>query len=188
MTRQNSGTHYNEDHLRQGSPTNTTFCETIPRILAGSDVAIAATGVVNSVGCPFQFGEVVRTVTFVVGGTAASVPTAGFAAVYSPAGALLAQTADFGSTARAANTVYSVLLASAIIIDTPGLYYVAISFTATTVPTLRGATVGNAVAAGALGLGAKILSQMHGSAVGAVAPATIATPTTVATIPYLVCT
>ena len=188
MTRQNSGTHHNEDYLRQGSPTNTTFCETIPRILAGGDVAIAATGVVNSVGCPFQFGEVVRNITFITGGTAASVPTAGFAAVYSPAGALLGQTADFGSTARAANTAFTVALASALIIDTPGLYYVAISFTATTVPTLRGVTVGNAVVAGAIGLSAKVLSQTHGSAVGATAPATIATPTTVATIPYLVCT
>ena len=66
------------------------------------------------------------------------------------------------------------------------MYYVGISFTAGTIPTLRGCTVGNAVVAGALGLSQKILSQTHGSSVGATAPATIATPTTTAVIPYVV--
>lgn len=187
MTRQN-GPWYSEEYLRQGSPTNSTFCETVPRLLAGGDIAIAATGVVLSVGVPFQFGEFVRNITFITGGTAAGTPTAGFAALYSPAGVLLAQTANFGSTARAANTAFTVALASGVLIDTPGLYYAAISFTATTVPTLRGVTVGNAVVAGNVGLSAAILAQTHGSAVGGTAPGTIATPTTVATIPYLVCT
>lgn len=187
MTRQ-GGAYYDENYLRQGSPTNAPFAESIPRYLAGSDVAIAATGVVLSTGVPLQSGDVVRSITFITGGTAASVPTAGFAALYDAAGSLMAQTADFGSTARAANTAFTVTLASSQIATTPGLYYVAISFTATTVPTLRGVSVGNAVVAGAIGLSAKVLAQSHGAAVGAVAPATIATPTTVATIPYLVCT
>ena len=38
--------------------------------------------------------------------------------------------------------------------------------------------------AGAIGLSAKVLAQTHGSSVGATAPATIATPTTVATPCY----
>lgn len=187
MTRQ-SGPYYDENYLRQGSPS-ATFTETIPRWLAGTDNAIAATGVVHSTGVPLQFGDVVRNITFVTGATAASGPTAGFAALYSPAGALLAQTADFGSTARAANTAYTVALATAQTVSTPGLYYVAISFTvSTTVPTLRGVTVGNAVMAGAIGLSASVLAQTHGSAVGAVAPATIASPTTVATVVYFALT
>lgn len=186
MTRQ-GGAYYNEDYLRQGS-SGLTFAESIPRLLAGGDVAIAATGVVLSTGVPLQAGDVVRTITFITGGTAAGTPTAGFAALYDASGALMAQTADFGSTARAANTAYSVTLASSQIASSAGLYYVAVSFTATTVPTLRGVSVGNAVVAGAMGLSAKVLAQTHGSAVGATAPATIATPTTVATIPYLVCT
>lgn len=187
MTKQNSGTHHNEDYLRQGSPGG-TFVESIPRILAGTDNAIAATGVVLSTAMPCQYGDVLANVTFITGGTAAGTPTAGFVAVYSPAGALLAQSADFGSTARAANTVYKIPLASAVVVDTPGMYYVAISFTATTVPTLRGLTVGNAVVAGAAGVSAKVLAQTHGSGVGATAPATIATPTTVATVCYFACT
>lgn len=187
MTRQN-GPRFDDNYLRQGSPTNSTFAETIGRTLATADVAIAATGVVLSVGVPLQAGDVVTNITFVTGATAAGVPTAGFAALYTPAGALMAQTADFGSTARAANTAFTVALATAQLITDPGLYYIAISFTATTVPTLRGISLGNAVLAGNLGLSAKVLSQTHGSAVGGTAPATIATPTNSASIPYLVAT
>lgn len=185
MTRQD-GPRINEDHLRQGSPTNTTFVETMPRLMAGTDNAIGATGVCHATAVPLQAGDVVSNITFITGGTAAGTPTAGFAALYSSAAtpALLAQTADFGSTARAANTAYTVALASAVTITTPGIYYVVISFTATTVPTLRGASVGNATVAGAIGLSAKVLAQTHGSGVGATAPATIATPTTVATPVY----
>lgn len=189
MTRQSpsSGFYTFDDYLRQGSPTG-TYSESIPRYAANTDLAIAATGVVLSTGVPLQYGDVVTSISFVTGATAAGTPTAGFAALYSPAGALLAQTADFGSTARAANTAYKVTLATAQTITTPGLYYVAVSFTATTVPTLRGASVLNGVVAGAAGVSAAVLVQSHGTGVGATAPATIATPTTTFAIPYLVCT
>lgn len=190
MTRQ-GGPYYDENYLRQGSPPSGLFAETVPRYVAGTDNAIAATGVVHSSSIPLQAGDFVRNITFVTGGTAANGPTAGFVALYSNAAtpALLAQSADFASTARAANTAYTVALATPQIITTAGLYYVAISFTvSTTVPTLRGVTVGNAALAGALGLSAGVLAQTHGSAVGGVAPATIATPTTVATITYFALT
>lgn len=178
-----------EENIRQGANAqNATYAESFPRYLCGTDNAIAATGVVLSTGVPLQAGDVVTNITFVTGGTAAATPTAGFVALYSPAGALLGQSADFGSTARAANTAFTVPLVTAVTITTPGLYYVAISFTAGTVPTLRGLTVGNAVMAGALGLSSRVLAQTHGSAVGATAPATIATPTTVATPVYIVAT
>jgi hypothetical protein len=75
-----------------------------------------------------------------------------------------------------------------VLIETPGLYYAAISFTASTVPTVRGVNLGNASIAGAIGLSCPVLAQSHGSGVGATAPATIATPTTVATMPYLALT
>lgn len=187
MTRQN-GPYYDEEYLRQGKPTNAVFAETIPRYLAGDNVAIAATGVVLSAGVPLQRGDLVSNITFVTATTAAVTPTAGFAALYDPDGTLLAQTADFGSTARAANTAYTVALASAVLAEDWGLYYVALSFTAGTVPTVRGLALGNAVIAGAIGLSAPVLVQSHGSAVGATAPATIATPTTTANIPYLALT
>lgn len=189
MTRQ-SGERINTDYLLQGSPNNSTFVESIRRYFAGTDNAIAATGVAHATAIALQSGDVVTNITFVTGGTAAGTPTAGFVALYSAAStpALLAQSADFGSTARAANTAYTIPLATAQTITADGLYYVSISWTATTVPTLRGLTVGNAVVAGALGVSAKVLAQTHGAAVGAVAPATIASPTTVATMCYFVVT
>lgn len=184
MTRQN-GAYYDENYLRQGSPTNTTFAESFPRHACGVDNAISASGVCHTTAVPLQAGDLVTSITFITAGTAANTPTAGFVALYSPAGALLAQSADFATTARAANTAYKVNLATAQLITTAGLYFVAISFTAgVTVPTLRGISTGNAVVAGAIGLSAGVLAQSHGAAVGAVAPATIATPTTVATPVY----
>lgn len=185
MTRQD-GPRNNEEYLRQGSPQNSTFAETLPRYLCGTDNAIGATGVGHATAVPLQAGDIVTSITFITGGTAAGTPTAGFAALYSSAStpALLAQTADFGSTARAANTAFTVALATAQLITTPGIYYVVISFTAGTVPTLRGITVGNAAVSGAIGLSAKVLAQTHGTSLGATAPATIATPSTVATPCY----
>ena len=187
MTKQN-GNPNNDDFIRQGSSYNITCSETIPRFDAGDDFAVAATGVVLSVGIPLQVGDLVTNITFVTGATAAGTPTAGFVALYSPAGALLGQSADFATTARAANTAYTVAIATPVLITAAGLYYAAISFTATTVPTLRGASLHHAVLAGAVTSTMKVLSQSHGAAVGATAPATIATPTTTFAIPYMVAT
>lgn len=187
MTKQN-GNLYNDEYLRQGSPTNTTFAETIPRWLASANGAIAATGVALSAGIPLNAGDKATNITFVTGTQAAVTPTAGFVALYTPAGALLAQSADFGSTARAADTAYTVALTASQLITTAGLYYVTISFTAGTIPTLKGFNIGNASMSGAIGLSCPILVQSHGSAVGGVAPATIATPTTTSVMPYLAVT
>lgn len=183
MTRQN-GPNYDEEYLRQGAPTNITMAESCSRADAIANVAIGATGVVHTTAIPLQAGDVVRSITFLTGTTAAVTPTAGYAALRTPAGVVVAQSADFGSTARAANTAYTVAMTALYLVTTPGLYLVDISFTAATVPSLIGKALQNAVAAGAIGLSLPVLAQTHGSAVGAVPPATVATPTTVATIPY----
>lgn len=185
--RQNGDT-FPADYFRQGSPANATFAESCPRLFAGGDLAIAATGVELAVGVPLQAGDVVTNITFVTGGTAAGTPTAGYLVLRDSGGAKLAQTADFGSTARAANTAYTVALTAAYTVVAAGLFYVGVSFTAGTVPTLRGVSLSNGTVAGALGLSAKVLCQSHGAAVGAVAPATVATPTTTFGVAYVVCT
>lgn len=186
MTRQ-AGPLYNEDHLRQGSP-GSTFVESISRLLAGADLAIAASGVELAVAVPCNPGDIISNVTFVTGATAADTPTAGYVVLRGTDGAKLVQSADLGSTARAANTPYTVPLTAAYTITHAGIYLVGISFTATAPPTLRGVSLGDAAVAGAIGLSAPVLAKTHGSAVGATAPATVATPTTVATVPYLALT
>jgi len=184
MTRQ-SGPYYDEEFLRQGSPANTTFAETMSRVITvNSGVTIGATGVEHSTAVPLQFGDLVTNITFVTSGTAAATPTAGYVCLRDVNGALLAQSADFTTTARAANTAYTVALATPQLITTPGLYYVGISFTAGTVPTLVGTTIGNAATAGAVVTGARVLARTHGSSVGGVAPATSVTPAANAGVVY----
>lgn len=170
----------NPDWARAGSPAG-AYAESAPKLLAGADVAIAATGVELSAMIPLTTGTLVTNITFVVGATAAGTPTAGYACLRSTTGALLAQTADFTSTARAANTAYTVALATPQLISATGLYRVGISFTATTVPTLRGVSLGNA----ALTAVGTTIAVTHGSAVGGVAPATTATPANASVVPYV---
>ncbi len=170
----------NPHWLRAGAPAG-VYAESVPKIVAGSDLAIAATGVELSAMVPLQAGTVVSSITFVTGGTAAGSPTAGYACLRNPSGVLMAQTADFGSTARAANTAFTVSLATAQLIPSDGLYRFGISFTASTVPTLRGASLANA----ALAAVGTPVAVTHGSSVGATAPATTVTPTSVFAVPYL---
>lgn len=187
MTRQD-GPYFDENYLRQGSPTNTTFAESIPRYAAVNDCAAAATGVMLSVGIPLQYGDVVTNLTFVSGGTAADTPLNWGFALYDTAGAKLAQTADQTTTAWAANTAKTKALATPQTITTPGIYYAAMWMKATAVVTLAGSTTQHAVVAGALGLSAVILAQTSGSTLTATAPSTITSATTVKEIPYVVAT
>lgn len=165
--------------LNVGSPA-AAYAESVPKILAGTDVAIAATGVELSVMVPLVAGTVVTSITFVTGATAAVTPTAGYVVLRDTAGAKLAQSADFTSTARGANTAYTVALATAQLISATGLYRIGISFTAGTVPTLRGVSLGNA----ALTAVGTTIAVTHGAAVAGTAPAATATPANAAVMPY----
>lgn len=152
-----------------------------------TDLTALATGVMTTVALPLQAGDTVTNITVKSGATAAGTPTAYWFALYSPAGALLAQTADQTSTAWAANTVKTLALATAQNVTAAGVYYVGLMVTATTPPTLIGKTVGIAGAAASI-LSSKVLAQTSGSTLTTTAPATIATPTTVATIPFVIAT
>jgi hypothetical protein len=176
--------------LMSGSPTTGLLRETIRRDQVVTDGATLTTQVMTSVAIYLEAGETVTNLTFVSGGTAAGTPTNWWFALYSSAAtpALLAQTADQLTAAWAANTAKTLALATAQVISTTGIYYAAIGVKATTVPTIAGVTLENAVAAGAIVTGQKVLAQTSGSSLTATAPATIASPTTVATIPYCVAT
>lgn len=171
--------HVNREWVHAGTPSG-YFAESVSKLVGSADCAIAATGVELDVLIPLDAGTVVSNITFVTGGTAAATPTAGYAVLRDSAGVKLAQTADFTSTARAANTEYTVALASPYTVPAGGVYRVGISFTAGTVPTLRGANLGNAAFA-ASGTASAVT---HGSAVGGTAPATTATPANASVVPY----
>jgi len=161
----------------------------MPRRSAGGNLAALTTQVMTSAAILLYAGDVVTNLTFMSGATAASVPTNWWFALYdtSATPALIAQSADQTTTAWAADTAKTLALSSPYTVAATGIYYAAVMVKATTVPTLIGASV-QADASGAVVTGQKVLARTSGSSLTATAPATIATPTTVGTVPYVVVT
>jgi hypothetical protein len=160
----------------------------IPRWVSVSDCAALTTQIMTAVPVNYQAGDLVSKLAFASGGTAAGTPTNWWFALYSNAAtpALLAQTADQTSTAWAADTVMDLALATPQLIAVSGIYWAAIMVKATTVPTLVGATLGRVKASAGFLSTDKALAVTSGSALTTTAPATLAAPTTVTTVP-LVC-
>ena len=174
----------NDEWLVAGSPTGLR-AQNLRALDCNADLDPLTTQVMLSVAVPLQVGDLVTNITFKSGATAADTPTNYWFALYSPAGALLAQSADQTSTAWAANTVKTLALATPQRISATGVYYAAVMVKATDLPSLVGASVGIAGAAASI-LSSKVLSQTSGSGLTTTAPATIATPTTVASVPLVV--
>lgn len=179
----------NPDWLVDGSPSGVLRAN-MPRRAVVSDTAALTTQVMLSTPLPLEVGDLVTSLTFLSGNTAAGTPTNWWFALYdtSATPALLYQSADQLTAAWAANTAKTLALSTAYLVAKSGLYWAAVMVKATTVPTLAGVTLEHAAAAGAVVSGQKVLAQTSGAALTTTAPATIATPTTVATIPYVVAT
>jgi hypothetical protein len=169
---------------------NATKRSNLERNWLTSNAAALTTQVMTSVALPLVAGDIVTNLTFQSGATAAGTPTNWWFALYdtSATPALIAQSADQLTAAWAANTAITLPLSTAYTVTTSGIYYAAVMVKATTVPTLAGVTLQNAASAGAIVSGQSILAQTSGSSLTTTAPATIASPTTVATIPYVVVT
>jgi hypothetical protein len=156
----------------------------------GGNLSALTTEVMTSVATYLEKGDTVTNLTFVSATTAAGTPAHWWFALYSNAAtpALIAQTADQTDTAWAANTAKTVALSSPYTVTDTGIYYAAICVVATTPPTLAGASLHNAVESGAVVSGQKILARTSGSSLSDTAPATIASATTVATVPLVIVT
>lgn len=182
---------YNVDQnwLMEGSPSG-LLTSNFTRREINADLSALTTQVMLSVAVPLQVGDLVTNITFKSGATGAGTPTNWWFALYdnSATPALLSQSADQTSTAWAANTAKTLALGTAQRVTASGVYYATVMVKATTVPTLIGVSVGLAGAAGAIVSGQAVLAQTSGSALVATAPATIASPTTVATVPYVALT
>jgi hypothetical protein len=176
--------------LLSGSPSSTLRTNTADRLSVGGNLSALTTQVMLSVAIPLEAGDVVTNLTFVSGDTQAGTPTNWWFALYDTQAtpAKIAQTADQTSTAWAANTVKTVALTAPYTVVTAGVYYAAVMVKATTPPTLVGVAVQNAVLAGAVVTGQKVLAQTSGASLTTTAPSTIATPTTVANVPYVIAT
>lgn len=171
-----------------GSPTGLLRAN-LRRTECGGNLAALTTQVMSSVALYLEAGDVVTSLTFCSATTAAGTPTNWWFALYSTAAtpALLAQSADQASAAWGANTVKTLALATPYTVPTTGIYYAAVHVKATTVPTLLGAAL-NVNASSAVVTGQKVLAYTSGTGLTDTAPATIATPTAVATVPYCVAT
>lgn len=154
----------------------------LPRV-GLDDVPAATTGVMCSVALYLQDGDTISNLTFISAGTAGATLTNQFAALYSGAGALLAQSADKTSEAWAADTAKVFALASSVNITKSGIYYAALSIAASTVPTLVGS-----VGAKPVLTGEGNLSQTSGSSLTATAPATISSPVFKRHVPLVIAT
>lgn len=174
------------DWMLEGSPSGVRVSN-MRQLDCNADLSALTTAVMLSVAVPIQTGELITSITFKSGATAAGTPTNYWFALYSAAGALLSQSADQTNTAWAANTVKTLNLAEAQRVSAAGVCYAAIMVKATTPPTLIGHSVGIAGAAASI-LSSKVLAQTSGSALTDTAPATIATPTTVANVPFVILT
>lgn len=114
--------------------------------LAG--VTTPTTGKLLVVPVAMEGGDPINSVGWVTGTTALGTPTAGFVCVYNPSGVLVASSADFTSTARAASTAFTSAMAVPTTAKVAGVHYVGICFTAGTMPTLLGSPVAPAIATG----------------------------------------
>lgn len=139
----------------------------------------ATTGVMDVTLIWLPSGLKITSLGFLSGTTALATPTHGFVALYTQAGAFLAQSTDNITFAVAASTVVTTALSTPFTTTFSGLYYVASGLTATTMPTYSGSD--STLAAMTI---APIAHGTAGTAVGATAPATLGTVTPTAGFVY----
>lgn len=117
-------------------------------IASSAGAAAPATGVLLVQPVVLQSGDTITNISFVTGGTAATSPTAGFVALFNSAGALVANSADFGAAAMGASTVFTKALATPYKVPASGVYYVGFCLSHGGAPTLLGTPVAPAVVTG----------------------------------------
>lgn len=151
-------------------------------------IVLGATGIMTSYGIPLYEGDVITKLAFRSGAQGAVTPTHWWFALYDTQAtpALLQQTADQTTTAWAAATVKDVALASPVTIAKTGLYYAAIMMTAGTLINVVGALMTTASLATGIVSGQGAKAQSSGSGLTTTAPGTIATPTGLVGVGYVV--
>jgi len=172
-------------NVQDPSGVDTFYRSNLPR-WGLTSVAIAATAVMTNARIFLRAGDVITNIGFTTGGTAGATMTAWWVALYddSATPALLRQSADQTNTAIAANTNFTLALATTYTVPRSGVYRAAIMVAASTVPTLLGVSCAKA----GLITGESALAQSSGSGLTTTAPGTVATPTELVTVPRFVLT
>lgn len=175
-----------DEWLLAGSPSGLR-AQSVRALDCDTDLDPLTTQVMLTVAVPLQAGDLVSNITFKSGATAADTPTNWWFALYDTSLAKVGQTDDQTSTAWAANTVKTLALTTPYRVPSTGVYYAGIMVKASDLPSLIGKSVGIAGAAASI-LSSKVLAQTSGSSLTDTAPATIATPTTIASVPLAILT
>ncbi len=173
------------NNLDTASPD--TFCaRTVSRLHASdATIARATAGKLTRAKVTLGAGDLGTNLSFVSGGTAGATMTAWWLALYSPAGVLMAQTADQVAGAIAANTAFTIALATPQRIrESSKLYRIGLMVAASTVPTVVGVTVPPALS----GPAEQVLSEETSATYTTTAPATLPALTARRGCPYFVAT
>ena len=102
--------------------------------------AILTTQRMHLVGIELQAGQVITSITFSSGSTAAGTPTNQFFALVDSSLNVLAKTTDDTTTAWGTFTFKTLTLSAPYTVLTSGRYYIGVCVTATTVPNILGVT------------------------------------------------
>ena len=168
----------------------------LPGALTDSSSALAS-GIITAVPVPVEVGDLITKVTVLVGATAASTPTHSWAALYSAPAAqgtaklLGTQSTDGTTAAIAASAAFSFTLGGSGYTvnsaDCPqGYLWAAVCVTGTATPSLAVVTIATAVGySWFTNSPIKMCSITSGSALGATAPATLASPSAQAATPIV---
>lgn len=179
-----------DDWLLDGKPSAFQRSN-IPRTDASADTAVLTTQVMASFAIPVYAGDVITSLTFLAGATAAGSPTNWWFALYNDAATpvLLAQTADQLTAAWAADTAKTLALTTAqVVTGDHTVWYASVMMKATTPNSLVGVNLGRAgIATGAVST-QKVLARTSGSALTTTAPATITAATAQVGVAYVIAT
>lgn len=171
-------------HMDPALP-DTLLVRSIPRHDAfDATIALATTGKMTLAKLTLEVGELVTNLSFVSGTTAGATMTSWWMALYDPDGNRLAQTADQVAGAIAANTVFTLPLATAQRARRSGTYRVGLCIAAATVPTVLGVTIAPAITVGSPG--EQTISEETTATYTTTAPATLPTLTARRGTPYFV--
>lgn len=147
-------------------------------------IALATTGKLTLAKITLAAGDLVTNLSYVSGSTAGVTMTNWWMGLWSPAGALLGVTADQTSGAIAANTLFTLALASPYRVREGGLFRIGLCVAASTVPTVVGVTVPPPIVAPAEGVGSEETTATYTTP--ASAPATLPSLTARRGMPYFV--
>ncbi len=177
-----------EQALLGGAAPYTGFPRTnMPNAAGGADLAALATGVITGTYVYLDAGQVVNRIAFVNGATTGATLTHQWAAIWAVGGGSLgAQSTDSVVATTVANQMLEYLMSAPYTAPISGMYPVGLMFAGTTVPSIRGASLGtgNSMAPVLTGFTSLKHGWTSGSALTTTAPASV-TPVNKVTVPQV---